>query len=126
MDFEELGGCFVVVVALIVCVFAVISFVGGLVFDFEAGSHRIIPTAMDTDMFGNYKVYFKTNEYTKNNEEDYYYIDKNNKEIAEQMQEYIKKGTEVVVYYDKYVGFKGFTAPKESPIVRIEEVAKDN
>ena len=126
MDFEELGGCFVVVVALIVCVFAVISFAGGLVFDFEAGSHRIIPTAMDTDMFGNYKVYFKTNEYTKNNEEDYYYIDKNNKEIAEQMQEYIKKGIEVVVYYDKYVGFKGFTAPKESPIVRIEEVAKDN
>ena len=126
MDFEELGGCFVVVVVLIVCVFAVISFVGGLVFDFEAGSHRIIPTAMDTDMFGNYKVYFKTNEYTKNNEEDYYYIDKNNKEIAEQMQEYIKKGIEVVVYYDKYVGFKGFTAPKESPIVRIEEVAKDN
>lgn len=126
MDFEELGGCFVVVVALIVCVFAVISFAGGLVFDFEAGSHRIIPTAMDTDMFGNYKVYFKTSEYTKNNEEDYYYIDKNNKEIAEQMQEYIKKGIEVVVYYDKYVGFKGFTAPKESPIVRIEEVAKDN
>lgn len=126
MDFEELGGCFVVVVALIVCVFAVISFVGGLVFDFEAGSHRIIPTAMDTDMFGNYKVYFKTSEYTKNNEEDYYYIDKNNKEIAEQMQEYIKKGIEVVVYYDKYVGFKGFTAPRESPIVRIEEVAKDN
>ena len=126
MDSEEIGGCFVVVVALIVCVFAVISFAGGLVFDFEAGSHRIIPTAMDTDMFGNYKVYFKTNEYTKNNEEDYYYIDKNSKEIAEQMQEYIKKGIEVVVYYDKYVGFKGFTAPKESPIVRIEEVAKDN
>ena len=78
-----------------------------------------------TDMFGNYKVYYKTSQYTQNNQEDYYYIQKEDTELAEQMKEYITEGKEVIVYYDQWVGFKGFTAPSTSPIVRIEEV-KDN
>lgn len=97
---------------------------GNLCLDFASGSHRIIPTAVDNDMWGNYKVYYRTTEYTKNSEEDYYYIDKNNKELAKQMKEYIKQGKEVIVYYDKYVGFKGFTAPCEAPITKIELVEK--
>ena len=124
MDFEKVGGCLVIFVAIGAMIFIAVACLGGLVLDFESGSHRIIPTAIDNDYWGNYKVYFKTNEYTKNNEEDYYYIDKSNKELAQEMQEYIKKGAEVIVYYDKYVGFKGISAPSTSPIIKVEEVEK--
>lgn len=97
---------------------------GNLCLDFASGSHRIIPTAVDNDMWGNYKVYFRTTEYTKNSEEDFYYIDKNDKELAEQMKEYIKQGKEVIVYYDKWVGFKGMSAPTTAPITKIEVIEK--
>lgn len=106
----------IIIIGFIVCIF------GNLCFDFSSGSHRIIPTAVDNDMWGNYKVYYRTTEYTKNSEEDFYYIDKNNTELAEQMKGYIKQGKEVIVYYDKWVGFKGFTAPNEAPITKIEIV----
>ena len=54
----------------------------------------------------------------KNN--NYYYIDKNNTELKEQMEECIKNGNTVMVYYDKYIGFKGISAPTSSPITKIE------
>lgn len=88
----------------------------------QVGSHRIIPTAVDTDFFGNYKVYYRTTEYTKNQEEDYYYIEKNNEELVEQLRECIKQNKTVIVYYDKWVGFKGITAPTEAPITKIEVI----
>lgn len=94
----------------------------GLRLDFAKGSHRIMPTAVDTDFWGNYKVYYKTSAYTQNSQEDYYYIDKNSEELAKKMQEYVITGDEVIVYYDKYVGWKGISAPATSPIIRIEEV----
>lgn len=122
MDFECIfGGLFLIGVIGFV-IFMIVAIAGNLCFDFASGSHRIIPTAVDNDIWGNYKVYYRTTEYTKNSEEDFYYIDKNNTEIAEEMKEYIKQGKEVIVYYDKYVGFKGFTAPSESPIIKIELV----
>ena len=114
-------GLFVIGIAIFI-IFIITAFFGGLHLDFASGSHRIIPTAVDNDMWGNYKVYYRTTEYTKNSEEDYYYIDKSNTELAEQMRAYIKQGKEVIVYYEKYVGFKGFTAPRQAPITKIEVI----
>jgi len=90
--------------------------------DFAAGSHRIIPTAVDTDIWGNYKVYFRTTDFMKNQDEDFYYIEKGNDELAEQMKGCIKSGKTIMVYYDRYLGFKGFTAPCSAPIYKIEEI----
>ena len=36
------------------------------------------------------------------------------------MQECIKNGDTIMVYYDKWIGFKGVTAPSTSPITKIE------
>lgn len=93
---------------------------GNLCLDFASGNHRITPTAVDTDMWGNYKVYYRTSQYTQNSQEDYYYIDKDDTELADEMKEYVRQGKEVVVYYEKYVGFKGISAPTSSPITKIE------
>lgn len=109
-------------ILLFVITFVILGVVGVFSFklDFVSGNHRITPTAVDTDIWGNYRVYYRTSQYTSNSQEDYYYIDKNNKELAEQMKEYVRTGKEVVVYYDTYVGFKGITAPDTSPIIKIE------
>ena len=123
---EDIFNLLMGISVIVAIIFMIVGFCGNLCFDFAAGSHRILPTAIDTDMFGNYLVYYRTSQYTKNAEEDYYYIDKNNKELAEQMQEYIREGKEVVVYYDRYVGFKGISAPTSSPIIRIEEIGVTN
>lgn len=125
VDTELVGLIVKFIVFLLIIGFIATAIFGNLCLDYAAGSHRITPTAVDTDMFGNYKVYYKTSQYTQNNQEDYYYIQKEDTELAEQMKEYITEGKEVIVYYDQWVGFKGFTAPSTSPIVRIEEV-KDN
>lgn len=116
-----LGTCILGLIALAVvgCIFVGLL---GLRMDFESGSHRIIPTAIDRDVWGNYKVYYRTTEYTKNSEEDCYFIDKDNTELAEQMKECIKNGQTVIAYYDKYVGWKGFDAPNTAPITKIEVV----
>lgn len=111
----------VVFVLLIICMF-----VFGLHLDFASGSHRIKPTAVDTDMFGNYKVYFKTTEYEKNSQEDYYYIDKNNINLVNEVREIIKEGKEIIVYYDKYVGFYGFGSPDTAPITKVEIIEERN
>lgn len=111
-----------VIVTMLVAAFLIIAMFGNLCFDFASGSHRITPTAIDNDMWGNYKVYYRTSQYTQNQQEDFYYIDKYNSELAGQMQECIRQGKEVVVYYEKYVGFKGITAPSSSPITKIEVI----
>ncbi len=118
-----LGGFILIFVGAIIILF----FIGllSLRLDFAGGQHRITPTSIDTDIWGNYKVYFKTSEYTQNANEDYYYIDKNNTELKEQMEECIKNGDTVMVYYDKWVGFKGITAPDTSPITKIEILEED-
>ena len=110
----------ILVIILITCL--IILGNCGIRFDFESGSHRITPTAVDVDFWGNYKVWFKTNEYTKNSEEDFYYIAKDNSELADQIKDCIKNGETIMVYYDKYVGWKGVSSPKSSPIVKIEVV----
>lgn len=118
-----LGGFLILLVGAIIILFFVGLF--SLRLDFASGQHRITPTSIDTDIWGNYKVYFKTSEYTQNSNEDYYYIDKDNTELKEQMGECIKNGDTVMVYYDKWVGFKGITAPDTSPITRIEILEED-
>lgn len=105
----------VIIVLLIFC-----ACVFGLHLDFASGSHRIKPTAVDTDMFGNYKVYFKTTEYEKNSQEDYYYIEKNNIDLVNEVRQIIKEGKEIIVYYDKYVGFHGWGSPDTAPITKVE------
>ena len=118
-----LGGFILILVGAIIILFCVVLF--SLRLDFASGQHRITPTSIDTDIWGNYKVYFKTSEYTQNANEDYYYIDKDNTELKEQMEEYIKNGDTVMIYYDKWVGFKGITAPVTSPITKIEILKED-
>lgn len=118
-----LGGFLILLVGTIIILFFVGIF--SLRLDFASGQHKITPTAIDTDIWGNYKVYFKTSEYTQNANEDYYYIDKDNTELKEQMEECIKNGDTVMIYYDKWVGFKGITAPDISPITRIEILEED-
>ena len=118
-----LGGFLILLVGAIIILFFVGLF--SLRLDFASGQHRITPTSIDTDIWGNYKVYFKTSEYTQNANEDYYYIDKDNTELKEQMEECIKNGDTVMVYYDKWVGFKGITAPDTSPITKIEILKED-
>lgn len=118
-----LGGFILIFVGAIIILFFIGLF--SLRLDFASGQHRITPTSIDTDMWGNYKVYFKTSEYTQNANEDYYYIDKENTELKEQMEECIKNGDTVMVYYDKWVGFKGITAPDTSPITKIEILEED-
>lgn len=118
-----LGGFLLILTGAIIILFFIGLF--SLRLDFASGQHRITPTSIDTDIWGNYKVYFKTSEYTQNSNEDYYYIDKNNTELKEQMEECIKNGDTVMVYYDKWVGFKGITAPVTSPITKIEILKED-
>ena len=118
-----LGGFILIFVGAIIILFFIGLF--SLKLDFASGQHRITPTSIDTDMWGNYKVYFKTSEYTQNANEDYYYIDKDNIELKEQMEECIKNEDTVMVYYDKWVGFKGITAPDTSPITKIEILEED-
>ena len=113
-----LKGFILILIGAVVILFFIGVF--SLRLDFESGQHRITPTSIDTDMWGNYKVYFKTSEYTQNTNEDYYYIDKNDTELKDQMQECIKNGDTIMVYYDKWIGFKGVTAPSTSPITKIE------
>lgn len=113
-----LGGFLLILTGAIIILFFIGLF--SLRLDFASGQHRITPTSIDTDMWGNFKVYFKTSEYTQNANEDYYYIDKDNTELKEQMEECIKNGDTVMVYYDKWIGFKGITAPDTSPITKIE------
>lgn len=119
-DFTEI---FIKMVAGVLIIAALLLiFIGIFSFrlDFASGSHRITPTSMDTDMWGNYRVYYKTSEYTKDTEESFYFIKKDNTAIKEQMEECIKNEDTIMIYYDKYVGFKGITAPDTSPIIRIE------
>lgn len=125
IDFETIIGFLFILICFAGVAFMIVAFIGGFQLDFESGSRKITPTAVDNDAFGNYKVYYRTTEYSKNSEEDYYYIDKNNTDLAEQMRDYIKQGKEVIVYYDKYIGFKGFTAPSSSPIVKIEPIEEE-
>lgn len=124
IDGEFIGGCAIVIFLILLIVGFLVMVFGNFCLDFESGSHKIIPTAVDNDMWGNYKVYYRTTEYTKNSEEDYYYIEKNNTKLADQMKECIKQDKVVIVYYDKWVGFKGFTAPSEAPITKIEPIEK--
>lgn len=95
---------------------------GSVRLDYGEGSHMIQPTAIDKTMYGHYKVYYRTSAYTQNSQEDYYFIDKDRSDLAEQMQKYIKNKDTVMVYYEKFVGWKGFTAPDSSPIIKIEIV----
>ena len=125
---KEKGNCLLEGFILIfVGAIIILLFIGlfSLRLDFASGQHRITPTSIDTDMWGNYKVYFKTSEYTQNSQEDYYYIDKNNTELKEQMEECIKNEDTVMVYYNKWIGFKGITAPATSPIIKIEVLEED-
>lgn len=116
----ECGTFIGMVFTLLIIVGMGFAIFGNLCLDFASGNHRITPTAVDTDMWGNYKVYYRTSQYTQNSQEDYYYIDKDDTELANEMKEYVRQGKEVVVYYEKYVGFKGISAPTSSPITKIE------
>jgi len=93
-------------------------------FDYASGSHRIIPTAVDRDIWGNYQVWFRSTEFQFSSEEECYYIHRDNPELAEQVRQAIRDGKELIVYYDHYVGFYGLRAPKTSPITKIEIVGE--
>ena len=90
-------------------------FLNPIRFDYAGGNHRIIPTAIDSDIWGNYKVYFKTSDFTQNKNDDYYCIEKGQDELADQVSKAIVDNKEIVIFYDRYIGWKGFTAPKTPP-----------
>jgi|GEM_PF-5594323 len=100
------------------------AFVGthllGVRFDYQAGSHKIIPTAVDQDFWNNYIVYYRTTAFMKDEEEKFYYIHRDNKELAQQVRDVILDGHEIFVHYDRYIGVFGIRSPKTSPIVRID------
>lgn len=104
---------------------AVVYLISPFRFDFASGSHRILPIAIDTDVWGNYRVYFRTNPFAYNGGDDFYYIDKDDKELAQQVARVIADDKEIVVHCDQYIGWKGFTAPLTSPIVRIDTIQPD-
>ena len=89
INWYSIGEIAILVISIAVIIFFITAFFGNLCLDFAAGSHRLIPTAIDTDIWGNYKVYYRTSEYTQNNQEDFYYIQKEDKELAEKMRECI-------------------------------------
>lgn len=99
--------------------------VGGFRMDTAGGQHIIIPTAVDTDFWGNYKMYYKTTSYESNQSEGYYMIKKENSDLAEQAAKYMKERKQIIVYYDRYIGFKGITSPNESPITKMEELGNN-
>lgn len=92
----------------------------GFRFDYEAGQHSIVPTAIDSDFWGNYKVYYKTTFTERNSSESFYYIEKNRTDLVQTIEECIKAKTYIIVYYDKWIGFKGLTSPTSSPIIKID------
>ena len=108
----------IILISSLIILFTIIIL--NLRLDYAKGQHKITPTAIDNDFWGNYKVYFKTSEYTQNNNEDFYYIEKGNEELKKQMEECIKNEKTVIVYYDKWVGFKDIGAPETAPIIKIE------
>ena len=64
---------FISAIVIIWVIFGILE-ITGLRLDYSAGQHYIIPTAIDTDFWGNYKVYYKTTVYESNASESYYYV----------------------------------------------------
>ena len=110
---------FLIILITIWIIFLVLDLTG-FRFDYEAGQHSIIPTAIDSDFWGNYKVYYKTSFYETNSTESVYYIEKNRTDLVQTIQNCIKSQTQIIVYYDKWIGFKGLTSPNSSPIIKID------
>ena len=111
---------FIIIIIVIWGLLGVLE-ITGLRLDYSSGQHSIIPTAIDTDFWGNYKLYYKTTIVESNSSESFYYIQKDREDLIEIIADCIKNKKEVVVYYDKWIGFKGLGSPKTSPIVEIQE-----
>ena len=94
----------------------------GFRIDTAGGQHIIIPTAVDTDLWGNYKVYYKTTVFEGNQAEGYYMIEKEREDLANEAKEYMKKREQIIVYYERYIGFKGISSPKSAPIIKMEKL----
>ena len=109
---------FIIIIIVIWGLLGVLE-ITGLRLDYSSGQHSIIPTAIDTDFWGNYKLYYKTTIVESNSSESYYYIEKDREDLVEIISECIKNKEEVVVYYDRWVGFKGIGSPETSPIIKI-------
>ena len=113
------------ITAIIVAVaFAAILLSLTLRLDFAAGSHRIIPTAVDTNFWGHYRVYFRGahDVFLPDAEESHYYILRGNTELANEVRQAILNGQQIVVFYERWVGFKPIGSPSSGPIYRIEVV----
>ena len=109
---------FIIIIIVIWGLLGVLE-ITGLRLDYSSGQHSIIPTAIDTDFWGNYRLYYKTTIVESNSSESYYYIEKDREDLVEIISECIKNKEEVVVYYDRWVGFKGIGSPETSPIIKI-------
>lgn len=114
-----------ITLGILIVTILIVFQVGGLRMDTAGGQHIIIPTAIDTDFWGNYKVYYKTTLYESNQSEGHYMIEKEREDLAQQIREYMRERKQILVHYDRYVGFKGMSSPNESPIIKIEEMDSD-
>lgn len=112
------------IVTISVIIILILSVLGVLTlrFDFAAGSHRIIPTAIDTNFWGHYRVYFRGahDVFQADRDEDHYYILSGNTELVEQVRQAMINNQEIIVFYQRWVGFKPIGSPQTGPIYRIE------
>jgi len=51
-------------------------------------------------------------------------IEKGRTDLADQIRTYIAERRQIMVYYDRFVGFKGISSPQLAPIVKIESLNK--
>lgn len=115
---KRLALTLLVIIAITLTIFQV----GGFRLDTAGGQHIIIPTAIDTDVWGNYKVYYKTTMYESNQSEGYYMIEKERLDLVEQIQKYMRERKQIIVHYNRYIGFKGISSPRKAPIIQIEQM----
>ena len=95
-------------------------------FDYQAGAHRIYPTAVDSNFWGHYMVYYKTTQFTKDEDEGIYWILRGRQDLVKEVKDAILKGEAIVVHYGRWIGFKGLTVPRESPIIKVDTISNSN
>ncbi len=110
------------IVKIILIILGILGIMFTFRYDYKSGSHKITPTAIDKTFAGHYKVYYKINEFTSEEQEKFYFIEKNQEDIIHTIETAINKNRTVLVSYDVYIGFKGFGSPNSSPIIKAKIV----
>lgn len=95
-------------------------YIGSMRWDPKSGVHRIRPISMETDGFGNWKIYYRVSNFAANAKKEYYWLSAGQDEIAELVKKSIAEDKEVMIHYGPWFGLKGFFSPPESPITKVD------